>query len=106
MVFRCWPIILDVWEAATLPSQRQHMSLFAYLVSASKLLVLFNSASNCFIFVFVKLAFETRRIRRTRYSHILRFVQHADQFFLISRRMAGDAPNQVDDTISIAQSVV
>lgn len=91
LVFRSWPIVLDVWEAATVPAQRRNSSFFAYLVGVSNLLVLVNSASNCFTFVFVKRAFEIRRIRRFRRSYILHFAQYADHCFLMSRRMVADA---------------
>ncbi|PIC16582.1 hypothetical protein B9Z55_023139 [Caenorhabditis nigoni] len=52
--------------------------------------LLFNSATNSFVFVVVKSAFETRRLKRIRQRHRQLVAQHAEQVLCIGKALAGD----------------
>uniref|UniRef100_A0A8R1EC38 Uncharacterized protein n=1 Tax=Caenorhabditis japonica TaxID=281687 RepID=A0A8R1EC38_CAEJA len=52
--------------------------------------LLFNSATNSFVFVVVKSAFETRRLKRIRQRHRELVAQHAEQVLSIGKALAGD----------------
>ncbi|CAI2356623.1 unnamed protein product [Caenorhabditis sp. 36 PRJEB53466] len=59
-------------------------------VYLSQFCLLLNSATNSFVFVVVKSAFETRRLKRIRQRHRELVAQHAEQVLSIGKALAGD----------------
>ncbi|VDM27495.1 unnamed protein product [Toxocara canis] len=99
VVLRCWPTLLEIWQSSGLaewkPPDCELTSLAdpprtALLPKIATLLVLLNSATNSFVFVVLKSAFESRRLRRARERQRVLVAQHADQVLMIGKKIAGE----------------
>jgi hypothetical protein len=65
---------------------------------------LLNSATNCFVFVVLKSAFESRRVRRARMRQRQLVAKHAEQFMLIGRSLASNRLlNKQEKLVQLAQ---
>ncbi|TKR72523.1 hypothetical protein L596_019956 [Steinernema carpocapsae] len=84
LLLRCWPTLLEVMEAVL----DDHLP---FLSRIGHMLVLLNSATNSTVFVVIKSAFESHRLRRARERQRQLVAQHADQVLMIGKALAGDS---------------
>ncbi|KAF1747351.1 hypothetical protein GCK72_023813 [Caenorhabditis remanei] len=86
LFLRCLPTAMATIQIL-IPFGNSTSFLPVYL---SHFFLLFNSATNSFVFVVVKSAFETRRLKRIRQRHRQLVAQHAEQVLSIGKALAGD----------------
>ncbi|KAK0400734.1 hypothetical protein QR680_015426 [Steinernema hermaphroditum] len=84
LILRCWPTALEVLEAVVDDNM-------PFLSRIGHMLVLLNSATNSTVFVVIKSAFESHRLRRARERQRQLVAQHADQVLMIGKALAGDS---------------
>uniref|UniRef100_A0A1I7ZR20 G_PROTEIN_RECEP_F1_2 domain-containing protein n=1 Tax=Steinernema glaseri TaxID=37863 RepID=A0A1I7ZR20_9BILA len=84
LILRCWPTALEVLEALVDDNM-------PFLSRIGHMLVLLNSATNSTVFVVIKSAFESHRLRRARERQRQLVAQHADQVLMIGKALAGDS---------------
>uniref|UniRef100_A0AC35UD83 G_PROTEIN_RECEP_F1_2 domain-containing protein n=1 Tax=Rhabditophanes sp. KR3021 TaxID=114890 RepID=A0AC35UD83_9BILA len=83
VILRCFPTVLEIFKLI----QGNNVS---GLTKFADLLIILNSATNSFVFVVVKAAFETRRLRKARERQRLFVAKTAEEIFRISRFLASD----------------
>ncbi|CAB3410434.1 unnamed protein product [Caenorhabditis bovis] len=84
LLLRCWPTAVAVAQMFVGEDFR------LLPLDVSHFFFLLNSATNSFVFVVIKSAFETRRLRRIRERHRQLVAQHAKQVLSIGKTLAGD----------------
>uniref|UniRef100_A0A1I7T058 G_PROTEIN_RECEP_F1_2 domain-containing protein n=1 Tax=Caenorhabditis tropicalis TaxID=1561998 RepID=A0A1I7T058_9PELO len=85
LFFRCLPTAMATIQMIPFGNTANFLPLYL-----SHFFLLFNSATNSFVFVVVKSAFETRRLKRIRQRHRELVAQHAEQVLSIGKALAGD----------------
>ncbi|CAL2049645.1 unnamed protein product [Caenorhabditis brenneri] len=85
LFLRCLPTAMATIQMIPFSNTANFLPLYL-----SHFSLLFNSATNCFVFVVVKSAFETRRLKRIRQRHRELVAQHAEQVLSIGKALAGD----------------
>ncbi|VDP08062.1 unnamed protein product [Heligmosomoides polygyrus] len=88
LLLRCWPTSLEMFRVFYGENVLSRSSVFS--VDGSEFCLLLNSASNCFVFVVLKSAFETRRLRRIRMRQREMVARHAEQVLWIGKALAAD----------------
>ncbi|CAJ0933875.1 unnamed protein product, partial [Mesorhabditis belari] len=86
LLLRCWPTAVAV--AGVFFGDGIIERLLP--ANASEFLLLLNSATNSFVFVILKAAFESRRLKRIRMRHRQLVAQHAEQVLSIGKMLASD----------------
>uniref|UniRef100_A0A0N4ZTD7 G_PROTEIN_RECEP_F1_2 domain-containing protein n=1 Tax=Parastrongyloides trichosuri TaxID=131310 RepID=A0A0N4ZTD7_PARTI len=89
ILLRCFPTFLEIVKLI-------HGQKFL-LTDVADLLIIFNSATNCFVFVVVKAAFETRRLKKARDRQRQMVANAAVQMLRISRFIASDKSLLLND---------
>ncbi|CEF62985.1 G protein-coupled receptor, rhodopsin-like family and GPCR, rhodopsin-like, 7TM domain-containing protein [Strongyloides ratti] len=82
VVLRCFPTFLEIVKL--IYGQK------FLLTDVADLLIILNSATNCFVFVVIKAVFETRRLKKARERQREMVVNTAVQMLRISRFIASD----------------
>ncbi|CAI5456165.1 unnamed protein product [Caenorhabditis angaria] len=84
LLLRCWPTALALVQMFVEQNGKKNS------FDISHFFLLLNSATNSFVFVVVKSAFETRRLKRIRQRQRELVAQHAEQVLCIGKALAGD----------------
>uniref|UniRef100_A0A1I7XF94 G_PROTEIN_RECEP_F1_2 domain-containing protein n=1 Tax=Heterorhabditis bacteriophora TaxID=37862 RepID=A0A1I7XF94_HETBA len=88
LMLRCWPTTLAMFPVFFGSSASERISPLP--IDASEFFLLLNSATNSFVFVVLKSAFETRRLKRIRMRQRELVAQHAEQVLSIGKALAAD----------------
>ncbi|WKY17052.1 hypothetical protein Q1695_001570 [Nippostrongylus brasiliensis] len=104
LLLRCWPTSLEMLRVFFGENVLSHAPVLSF--DGSEFCLLLNSATNAFVFVVLKSAFETRRLKRIRMRQREMVARHVEQVLCIGKALAADRTFLIDEEVEQCESSV